>query len=150
MKVKRYLEDEEMFLANYSDGLSNLHLPDQIDFLIKSGKTACFLCAKPSQSFHVIKLGEDHLVKEIKYVRESDLIINCGFFIFKKEIFDVIKEGEELVDAPFSRLMERDELIGYRYDRFWCMDTFKEHQELNDRCNNGDAPWQVWKNLEAG
>jgi glucose-1-phosphate cytidylyltransferase len=145
VKVKKYLEGEEMFLANYADGLTNLDFNEQLEFFKKSGKTACFLCSKPSQSFHVVKLAENNLVTELKYVRDSDVLINAGFFIFKREIFDYIKAHEELVMEPFQRLMEKGELVAYRYDQFWCMDTFKEHQELNDKCNNGDSPWEVWK-----
>ncbi len=145
VKVKKYLEGEEMFLANYADGLTNLDFNQQYEFFMKSGKIACFLCSKPSQSFHIVELGENNLVTDLKYVRDSDVIINAGFFIFKQEIFDYIKDGEELVIEPFQRLMKKRNLIGYRYDNYWCMDTFKEHQELNDRYNNGDAPWEVWK-----
>jgi glucose-1-phosphate cytidylyltransferase len=49
------------------------------------------------------------------------------------------------VEEPFRRLIAEKQLIGYRYDRFWCMDTFKEHQELNDMHNEGNAPWEVWE-----
>lgn len=145
VKVRKYLEEEEIFLANYADGLTNLHLPDQIDFFKESGKTACFLCAKPSQSFHIVKVGNNNIVKDLKYVRDSDVTINAGFFVFRQEIFDYIKDGEELVEAPFRRLIKKRELLAYHYDQFWCMDTFKEHQELNDRYNSGDSPWEVWK-----
>lgn len=145
VKVKKYLEGEEVFLANYADGLTNLDFNKQYESFMKSGKIASFLCSKPSQSFHIVELAENNLVTDLKYVRDSDVIINAGFFIFKQEIFDYIKEGEELVIEPFQRLMEKGDLIGYRYDNYWCMDTFKEHQELNDRYNNGDAPWEVWK-----
>lgn len=145
LKVKRYLEDEEAFLANYADGLTDLDFNEQYAFFRKSGKTACFLCSRPSQSFHVVELGKDSLVRKLQFVRDSDVVINAGFFIFKRNIFDFIRDGEELVMEPFQRLMEIGELIGFRYDNFWCMDTFKEHQELNDRHNNGDAPWEIWK-----
>ena len=103
VKVKKYLEGEEMFFANYADGLTNLDFNEQFEFFKKSGKTACFLCSKPSQSFHVVKLAENNLVKELKYVRDSDVVINAGFFIFKHNIFDYIKDGEELVMEPFQR-----------------------------------------------
>ena len=33
--------------------------------------------------------------------------INGGYFIFKQEIFDEIREGEEPVEQPFSRLIAR-------------------------------------------
>jgi glucose-1-phosphate cytidylyltransferase len=51
-----------------------------------------------------------------------------------------------LVEEPFRRLIERDQLLGYKRDNgYWCMDTFKEHQVLTDMYNSGCAPWEVWK-----
>ena len=46
---------------------------------------------------------------------------------------------------PFDRLIKKGLIMGYKYDRFWSMDTFKEQQELSDICSRGDAPWEVWK-----
>jgi len=46
-------------------------------------------------------------------------------------------------------LIKERRLLGYRYDRFWCMDTFKEQQQLTDLYNSGRAPWEVWKRSSA-
>lgn len=146
--VEKYLGGEDIFLANYSDGLTDLPLPDMIDFFLRSGKIGCFVCVKPSQSFHIVSLNDGGTVQDIQYVRNSDIMINGGYFIFRKEIFRYINKGEELVEEPFRRLINEGQLLGYKYDRFWCMDTFKEHQELNDMYNEGTAPWEVWKNGE--
>jgi glucose-1-phosphate cytidylyltransferase len=144
--VEPHLSNEDIFLANYSDALTDLHLPDMIDFFKKSGKIGCFICVKPSQSFHVVSFRENDLIKKIQYVRDTDININGGYFVFRKEIFNYIKSGEELVVEPFQRLIEEEQLIGYKYDKFWhCMDTFKEQQELTDMFNDGNAPWEVWK-----
>lgn len=143
--VEKYLLDEEMFLANYADAVTDLPLPDMIDYFIKSGKIGSFICVKPSQSFHVVSLGDGDIVNNIQYVRETDIIINGGGYVFRKEIFQYIKEGEELVVEPFNRLIKNKQLIGYRYNKFWhCMDTFKEQQELNDMYERGNAPWKIW------
>ena len=147
--VEKYLAGEEMFLANYSDGLTNSPLPEMIDSVAKSGKIACFLCAKPSQSFHVAQLEADNSVRSIQSVRKSDIRINAGFFVFRKEIFDYMRPGEELVVEPFQRLIAEKKIIGYPSDQFWCMDTFKEHQELTDMFNLGNTPWEVWKSPQA-
>lgn len=144
--VEPHLEGEEMFLANYADGLTNLPLSGMIDYFKRSGKIACFVCTKPSQTFHVISMNDDNIIRTIQYVKDTDILINGGYFIFRKEIFNYIQKGEELVVEPFQRLIKEEQLIGYKYDQFWCMDTFKEHQELNDMYNNGNAPWEVWKN----
>ena len=147
--VGKYLEGEEIFLANYADGLTGFPLPDMIDSFVRSRKIACFLCAKPSQSFHVVTVEGDNAVNSIQSVRKSDILVNAGYFVFRKEIFDYIRPGEDLVVEPFQRLIADKKIIGYRSDLFWCMDTFKEHQELTDMYNLCNAPWEVWKSPPA-
>ena len=34
--------------------------------------------------------------------QDADLWINGGFFIFRSQIFDYLREGEELVEEPFG------------------------------------------------
>jgi glucose-1-phosphate cytidylyltransferase len=144
--ARRYVEGEDMFLANYSDGLTDLQLPAMIEAFRASGKVASFLAVRPSQSFHLVDVDPGGNVTSLRSVAESDLLINGGYFAFRREIFDYIESGEELVHAPFARLIEERQLLAYRSERFWCMDTFKEQQELTDLYNDGAAPWEVWKN----
>ena len=147
MAVEKYLEGEEVFLANYSDGLTNLPLPDLVDNFLKHEKIACFLCVKPIQSFHVVSMKNGGVVSEILHVDQTDMWINGGYFIFRQEIFRYINQGEELLQEPFHRLIEREELMAYKYEGFWaCMDTFKDKQQLDDMYSRGQAPWEVWKN----
>ncbi len=145
MLAKPYLEGEEMFLANYSDGLTNMPLDTMVRNFSATDKVAGFLCATPSQSFHVVSLDADQNVSSIQAVRDTNIIVNAGHFVLRKSIFDYMNFGEELVLEPFQRLMKEKRLIGYRHDGFWAMDTFKEQQELTDLYNSGSAPWQVWK-----
>jgi glucose-1-phosphate cytidylyltransferase len=144
--VQRYIGDDETFLANYSDGLSDLPLPEYLDQFRQQDKIASFLCVRPSQSFHSVSLGDDSLVRDIRHVGGSSLWINGGFFAFKREIFDYLKEGEELVEEPFQRLIRLEQLTAYRYRGFWaCMDTFKDKQAFDDMNARGETPWTVWK-----
>lgn len=144
--VENHLEGEIVFMANYADGLTNLNLSDHIDHFYKKDKIASFLCVQPSQSFHVISMENDSLVKSISPVKQSNLRVNGGYFIFKKEIFDYIRDGEELVVEPFQRLIREKELIAYPFDGFWAgMDTFKEKQMFDDMYARGETPWAVWK-----
>ena len=144
--VQPYVGDDPIFLANYSDGLSDLPLTDYLDHFRRLGKVASFVCVRPSYSFHSVSLGDDSLVRDIRPVGGSDLWINGGFFAFKREIFDHMKEGEELVEEPFQRLIRQEQLIAYRYQGFWAaMDTFKDKQRFDDMTARGETPWQVWK-----
>jgi glucose-1-phosphate cytidylyltransferase len=149
--VERYLDGEEVFLANYSDNLTDFQLPKLIDRFHEQNKTAAFLCVRPNLSCHYVSMGERGLVEEIKTMDQSNILINGGYFVFKKSIFDYMKDGEELVQEPFRRLIEGKDLVGYEYDGFWkSMDTFKEKQELDDLCSKGNAPWQLWKRHSNG
>jgi glucose-1-phosphate cytidylyltransferase len=65
---------------------------------------------------------------------------------FKKDIFNHIKEGEELIEGPFQRPMNEKELITYKFNGLWvAMDTFKDKQLLDDIYSRGNAPWEIWK-----
>jgi glucose-1-phosphate cytidylyltransferase len=146
MAVRKYLDGEEVFLANYSDGLTDLFLPDMLEKFCCRENIASFLCVKPTQSFHVVSLDDDGCVYDIRHVAHSDMWINGGYFIFRKEIFDYIQPGEDLVMEPFTRLIQKKELYAHQYRKFWaCMDTFKDKQMLEDMYTQGNAPWQVWK-----
>jgi len=144
--VQKYLHGEEMFLANYSDGLIDLHLPDLIQNFRKQKKIASFISVRPSLSYHVVSADADGTVQEILEISRSSMRINGGYFIFRNEIFDYMKEGEELVQQPFQRLIEQKQLVSHAYDGFFAsMDTFKDKQVLDDLYNSGKAPWELWK-----
>ena len=145
--VEKYLEGEEMFLANYSDGLTDFPLNKLIDFSIKQGKVGCLLLVKPFYSFHVVLIDTDGCVKTICPMPESTLRINGGFFVFKNKIFDYIKNGEDLINEPFQRLIKKRELIAYEYNGFWAsLDTYKDKQRLDELISKNYSPWQLWKN----
>jgi glucose-1-phosphate cytidylyltransferase len=144
--IEKYLEGDEVFLANYSDGLTDLPLDQQIEHFEQERKVASFLCVKPNLSCHFITLSLGGVVEAIKDVNRSDIRINGGYFVFRKEIFDYINDGEELLNEPFQRLVEQRQLLAYKYDGFWaCMDTFKDKQLLDEMYTRGNASWEVWK-----
>ncbi len=149
--MEKYLDGEKVFLANYSDNLTDFNLPDLIEPFYGLRKTAAFLCVRPSLSCHCVSIGDGGLVQEIKTLSQSEIMINGGYFIFDRTIFDYIKAGEELVREPFQRLIEKKQLVAHPYDGFWrSMDTFKEKQELDDLYSKGLAPWQLWKRQSNG
>ena len=147
--VRKHLQGEDAFLANYSDGLSDLPLPDLIRCHREHGKIATFLCVSPAQSFHAVSLQPDGNVTGIHDLSRSGISINGGFFVFTNEIFDHIRSGEELVHEPFARLIALRQLRAYPYEGFWAsMDTFKDKQRLEDLHSRGESPWEVWRQRE--
>ncbi len=144
--VQPYLEGEEFFMANYSDGLTDANLAHYQDRFLETGKIAGTLCTKPTHSFHIMSIDDtDETVTGVEHIARAGVWINGGYFIFRQEIFDYLHEGEELVEEPFERLIQERQIFGYRYPGFWKgMDTLKDKQELEELCAAGDAPWQLW------
>jgi glucose-1-phosphate cytidylyltransferase len=148
--VERYIGDEPIFLANYSDGLSNLPLSEQLAEFSAQDAVACFASVKPTLSYHLVSASDDGLVTSIEDIQRTNVRINGGYFIFRREIFEHIHPGEELVLQPFQRLVGQRRLRAYRYDGFWhSMDTFKDRQQLEELYGRGNAPWEVWARLAA-
>jgi glucose-1-phosphate cytidylyltransferase len=148
--VKRYVAGDDVFLANYADGLTDLHLPDLINSFAASGKVGAFVCVRPSLSYHFVQTREDGTVIELEEADRIELRVNGGYFVFRSDIFDYIRSGEDLIAEPFHRLIRDGQLLGYRYDGFWKnMDTFKDKQALDDLYAGGQPPWAVWR-VSAG
>lgn len=146
LRVRHHLESEEAFLANYSDGLSDLPLNDYIADFRRRDVTASFVSVRTAQSFHSVQADATGTVLGFGQISDSDFWINGGFFCLKREIFDVIEEGDELVEAPFQRLIARKQLSSWRHAGFWqAMDTFKDKIQFDRMEAVGNCPWMVWK-----
>lgn len=143
--VRPYLDGEKRFLANYSDGLSDVSLPSMIEQHESSGAVATCLCVKPTQTFHLLETGDDGMAKRITPVSATKEWMNGGFFVLEQEIFDYMRPGEDLACEPFQRLIQERRLACHTYEGFWgCMDTYKEKQALDEMFSRGNTPWQIW------
>lgn len=143
--VEKHLQGEDVFLANYSDGLSDLPLPDFLENFAAKDAIASFIGVRPSQSFHGVTAGDDGIVQDIGPVHSSDFWINGGFFALRKEIFQYMRAGDELVEAPFKRLIQERKLVSYKYSGFWAaMDTFKDKKMFDTMYEKNELPWAVW------
>jgi glucose-1-phosphate cytidylyltransferase len=148
LAIRKYLGDDEVFLANYADGLTDLPLPDQLEHFHMHDKVASFLAVRPNLSYHFIETDQQGVVTNFQDIAQSGLQVNGGYFIFKSEIFNYMKPGEELVAEPFHRLIAADQLAAYRYHDFWlAMDTAKDKKRLDELYESGNPPWYVWRQI---
>ena len=145
LRVEKYLAGESEFLANYSDGLANVPLNQMVaDFRAKQA-VASFVSVRSPQSFNTVQSTADGTVTAMGAAHDHHIRINGGFFVMRSEIFDYIREGEELVEQPFARLIEQRKLLTFPWDGFWqCMDTFKDKITFDRMEARGDCPWKVW------
>jgi len=143
MAIKHLVKDEEMFLANYSDGLTDAPLPAMIDFLKKSGKIGCFVAVRAPLNVHLAEFDADGVVTRFRTSSETDVWINAGYYIFRNKIFDYIRDGEELVREPFNRLIAERQLVAYRHEGFFrALDTMRDKQALDDMVDKANMPWR--------
>jgi glucose-1-phosphate cytidylyltransferase len=147
--VHKYVASEEIFMANYADGLSDLDLDAYLRFFRLRNRIASFVSVRPQQSFHYVMSDEGGTVQSVQPIGLGSLYINGGFFVFKQDIFDYIGEREDLVEEPFQRLIQAGQLITYRNAGFWvCMDTLRDKLLLDEMHAGGRAPWAVWNREE--
>jgi glucose-1-phosphate cytidylyltransferase len=146
LRVREHLAGEAEFMANYADGLSDLPLDVHLENFRRRDVTASFAAVRTGLSFHSVQSADDGLVTSFGQIAESEFWINGGFFCFRKDIFDVIEEGDELVEQPFQRLIAQRKLAVLRHSGFWqSMDTFKDKITFDRMEARGNCPWMVWK-----
>jgi glucose-1-phosphate cytidylyltransferase len=146
LAVRRHLAGEEVFLANYSDGVTDLDLNRYISDVRQRNPVASFLSVRPNLSLHAVSIGEGGVVERIEPFSTASIWINGGFFVLRQEIFEHLHPGEDLVVEAFQRLIQRGEVFAYCYEGFWAaMDTFKDREQLDDLWARGQAPWMVWR-----
>jgi glucose-1-phosphate cytidylyltransferase len=146
LRVRDHLRGEPTFLANYSDQLSDLDLGRILDCHRRHAAVATFASVRPSQGFHTVDSDADELVTRFGAVQAAEVWINGGYMALDQSIFDYIQAGEELVEQPFQRLLQRQLLRTVRHTGFWAaMDTFKDKINLDRLDGREQRPWQVWE-----
>jgi len=146
VKVRRFVENDACFLANYADGLSDIPLDRMIGDFEQKGAVASFAGVNGWHSFHTVDATPDGFATRMGAIQGADFRVNGGFFVFRPDIFSYIRPGEELVEEPFARLIAERKLAVFRHDGFWrAMDTLKDKITFDRMEAAGRCPWMLWK-----
>jgi glucose-1-phosphate cytidylyltransferase len=144
-RVRQYLGDDEIFLANYGDVLTDAPMDSIVEQLAASDAAGSILAVKPQDSFHVLDIDSASRITNFTPAAEMSMRINGGYFVFRQDIFDYLNEGEDLVMDGCVRAAKDGRMLAIPYDGFWApMDTLKERSTLERRYFTGDSPWMVW------
>jgi glucose-1-phosphate cytidylyltransferase len=144
--IRRHVENEELFLANYADVVTDVRMDEMVADFCTRDAAAGFLSVRPTYTFHVVDSTDTGLVTGIRNVNESGIWVNGGHFVMRPDVFGYMRPGEELVEAPFQRMIEAGRLVTYRHRGFWApMDTLKDMQLLETMYESGRPPWAVWR-----
>lgn len=144
-RIRHHIQ-EEFFLANYSDGLSDINLDQLVAFHKEKSKVATLSGFHTRSRFGVVRVNGDGIVN---FWQEKPLmhdLIPGGFFVFNRRIFDYLDDECILERGPLDKLAKDGELALYPHEGFWlCMDTFKEAQALEEMWRRGERPWKIWE-----
>jgi glucose-1-phosphate cytidylyltransferase len=151
-RVRRFVQDEPMFMANYADVLTNAPLPDIIRRFTDSSAIASLLAVPPQSSHHVVDIGDNGVITQVTPMRDLRQWENGGYFVLRPQIFDYLNEGEDLVeDALMRRLVPNGGVLAYPYKGYWSpADTVKERAQLDEMYHRGYCPWMIWDHDRSG
>ena len=151
LAVKRHLEDDEYFLVNYSDRLTDLHLPTMIDRFKENESVGMVMTVKSKNNSHATSIDENNQITRItSFKKMKSMWISAGYFIFKKSIFDYIDTSDSLPEKTLPSLVDKGLLSAYPYDgTFLTINTFREKEALDKMYTAGKTPWQVWENRDS-
>jgi len=140
--VEGYLGDDEAFLATYGDGLTDAPLDQMVGRFRTSGRMIQFLSVRPAFNAHRVMTDNDGIVMSVEDMSQSDVRINGGFFVCRRDLLDWIEPGDELVEETFEKLIPRGDVGVFVHDGFFGpMDTIKDRQWLEGLLESGRAPW---------
>jgi glucose-1-phosphate cytidylyltransferase len=145
-RVRPHLEDDEVFLANYGDVLTDAPMNDIITDFLATDAAGSLLAVRPQDSFHVVAVDEDSRVTGFEPVADKSFRINGGYFVLRQDIFDYLGPGQDLVMDACVNAAKEGRMRAVQYDGFWApMDTLKERAALEEMYRHGECPWALWR-----
>lgn len=149
-KIKKYVENDEMFMLTYGDGVGDIDINELIQFHKSHGKMVTLTGVRPPGRFGELRISKDDnsVTGFNEKPQTSDGRINGGYFVCNREFLDLLSDNDDLVleQEPMRKLVELNELKVFKHDGFWQpMDTSREFTLLNEIYNNNKAPWKKWK-----
>jgi glucose-1-phosphate cytidylyltransferase len=144
-RITKYVDDDT-FMVTYGDGVSDVDIAQLVEFHHASGLLATVTTVRPVSRFGVVDIGEENRVLEFKEKPVAEGWISAGFFVFNRRVFDYLTGDDCILERdPLERLASEGQLAAYRHEGFFFpMDTYRDHQHLNQLWTSGKAPWRVW------
>ncbi|WP_421734410.1 glucose-1-phosphate cytidylyltransferase [Cellulomonas sp.] len=146
-RIEPYVKGER-FIVTYGDGLADIDISALLSFHEAHGLKATITTVQPLSRFGLVELDDQSRVTRFREKPQMEDWVSAGFFVFEPEVFDYVRDSDEVMleHEPLDRLADERQLAAYRHEGFWQpMDTYRESQMLNEMWDTGKAPWKVWQ-----
>jgi glucose-1-phosphate cytidylyltransferase len=144
-RVKDYVNDET-FCLTYGDGVSNVNIPELIEFHKKNKRLATVTAVQPPARFGAMRFKGDLVSEFEEKPKGDDRWINGGFFVLEPGVMDYIPgDSTSWEYDSLKEIASAGELAAYRHTGFWAaMDTLRDKNHLESLWAKGEAPWKLW------
>lgn len=145
-KVERYITDDT-FMMTYGDGIADVDINALLAFHKSHGKMVTMTGINPASRFGKLKIEGDRVVIFSEKPQNGEGLINGGFFVFNRRIFDYLTTADscDLEIGPLDQIAKEGQLMVYKHRGFWaCMDTLRDMEYLNKLWHDGLAKWKIW------
>ena len=145
-RIEKFIGDD-IFMLTYGDGVTDLNIPELLEFHKRHGKIGTVTGVSPPSRYGELLIQNDQVVSFAEKPAVKNGLINGGYFVFKKEFFDYLRDDDTCVleRGPLEKLAADGELKVFPYKGFWqCMDTYRDYKYLTELWESGRAPWKVW------
>ena len=111
-RVRDYLGDDEMFLANYGDVLTNAPMNDLIDDFLQTDAVGSLLAVPPQDSFHVVGIDGDSRLTGIRASCRHGHEDQWGLLHSSQGDLRLPEPGDDLVTDTFMRAARAGQVPG--------------------------------------
>ena len=146
-RIEKYI-DSDVFMLTYGDAVTDLNIKQLLDFHYSHYRIGTVTAVPPISRFGQLQVDDNSLVTAFREkVRIQDEVINGGFFVFDKRIFNYVLDEDScsFEREPLEKLASDGELTAYKHSGYWqCMDTYRDWQLLNSEWESDNPIWKVW------
>lgn len=145
-RVRKYIENDEMFCFTYGDGVGDIDITASIDFHKKHGKAATLTATFPPGRFGALDIKSGQVMNFKEKPKGDGAMINGGFFVLGPKVLGYLG-GDDTVweQQPLQNLAADGELMAFEHQGFWQpMDTLRDKHLLEELWASGNAPWKKW------
>jgi glucose-1-phosphate cytidylyltransferase len=145
-KIKKFLDDSDSFCLTYGDGISDVNISKLIKFHYKQKLLATVLSVRPPARFGSLTIKNRKVIKFEEKNRNSESLINGGFFVLSKKIFKFIKKSSIILEQyPLKKIASLRQLSSYYHSGFWMpMDTLRDKNIIEKYLRMNKKKLKIW------